>query len=137
MGKTINIFGNMVPKNSFNPFNPNVNSTSSNRAVSAQEISGNKGSQQDPMDRWNNPQRVTNYPLAPPSMLIRPPPRQKSLHRKSLSLDHKLTGSSHDQRLKIWESEGESVTSTPAGSLLSLGGYGYETDSSMPDSEYR
>ncbi|GFU08878.1 uncharacterized protein NPIL_696571, partial [Nephila pilipes] len=107
--------------------------TSFRRAISAQDVSNN----QDPMQRWNNPQRVTNYPLAPPSMIIRPPPRQKSLHRKSLSLDHTLTGTTHEQRLKIWESEGESVTSTPAGSLLSLGGYGYETDSSMPDSEYR
>ncbi|GFQ79512.1 uncharacterized protein TNCT_351341, partial [Trichonephila clavata] len=107
--------------------------TSFRRAVSAQDVSNN----QDPMQRWNNPQRVTNYPLAPPSMIIRPPPRQKTLHRKSLSLDHTLTGTTHEQRLKIWESEGESVTSTPAGSLLSLGGYGYETDSSMPDSEYR
>ncbi|GFW66358.1 uncharacterized protein TNCV_3433211 [Trichonephila clavipes] len=107
--------------------------TSFRRAVSAQDVSNN----QDPMQRWNNPQRVTNYPLAPPSMIIRPPPRQKSLHRKSLSLDHTLAGTTYEQRLKIWESEGESVTSTPAGSLLSLGGYGYETDSSMPDSEYR
>ncbi|XP_035215128.1 trichohyalin-like [Stegodyphus dumicola] len=107
--------------------------TSFRRAVSAQEV--NKA--HDPIQRWNNPQRVTNYPLAPPSMIIRPPPRQKSLNRKSLSLDHTLMGTTHEQRLKIWESEGESVTSTPAGSLLSLGGYGYETDSSLPDSEYR
>lgn len=53
-----------------------------------------------------------------------------------MSLDHALAGG-HEQRLKIWESEGESVASTPGGSMLSLGGYGYETDSSMPDSEYR
>ncbi|GIY72763.1 uncharacterized protein CEXT_275421 [Caerostris extrusa] len=107
--------------------------TSFRRAISAQDVSPS----QDPMQRWNNPQRVTNYPLAPPSMIIRPPPRQKSLQRKSMSLDHALAGTTHEQRLKIWESEGESVTSTPAGSLLSLGGYGYETDSSLPDSEYR
>nr|XP_042908856.1 myosin heavy chain, skeletal muscle [Parasteatoda tepidariorum] len=107
--------------------------TSFRRAISAQDMSQS----QDPMQRWNNPQRVTNYPVAPPSMIIRPPPRQKTLHRKSLSLDHTLMGTTHEQRLKIWESEGESVTSTPAGSLLSLGGYGYETDSSLPDSEYR
>lgn len=104
------------------------------RAVSAQDMSAQNN---DPIQRWDKPQRVTNYPLAPPSMIIRPPPRHKSLQRKSLSLDHTLTGTTHEQRLKIWESEGESVTSTPAGSMLSLGGYGYETDSSMPDSEYR
>lgn len=108
--------------------------TSFRRAVSAQDMSAQNN---DPIQRWDKPQRVTNYPLAPPSMIIRPPPRHKSLQRKSLSLDHTLTGTTHEQRLKIWESEGESVTSTPAGSMLSLGGYGYDTDSSMPDSEYR
>ncbi|GAB6020858.1 hypothetical protein CHUAL_003508 [Chamberlinius hualienensis] len=41
----------------------------------------------DPLGRWRNPQRVTNYPTSPPSMYISPPNRQHSAYRKTQSLD--------------------------------------------------
>ncbi|XP_067141899.1 putative leucine-rich repeat-containing protein DDB_G0290503 isoform X2 [Centruroides vittatus] len=101
------------------------------RAISVQDVGPKFG---------RTPQKLTNYPTPPPSMIIRPPPRQKSLNRKSLSLDYTVgMPDSH----KIWESGDESNLSSPSGSQLSLkfnlgrfSAHGYESDTSLPESEY-
>lgn len=101
------------------------------RAISVQDVGHKMG---------RTPQKISNYPVPPPSMIIRPPPRQKSLNRKSLSLDYTV-GMSDTH--KIWESGDESNLSSPSGSQLSLkfnlnrfSAHGYESDTSLPESEY-
>lgn len=69
----------------------------------------------DPLSRWQNPQRVTNYPPSPPSMLITVPQRQ-ALYRKSLSLDQSFNVDAvHGTGAPIWKSQdsGGSSSSLP------------------------
>ncbi|XP_076362144.1 LOW QUALITY PROTEIN: uncharacterized protein LOC143253002 [Tachypleus tridentatus] len=104
------------------------------RAISASEF--DKLSLQGspaPSTRWRNPQKVSDHPAALSTILLRAPPRQKSLNKKSLSLDQTL--SSWDSR-KIWQSGEESNVTTPSGSQLSLRlsqsrSIDYESDSSL------
>uniref|UniRef100_T1JA69 Leucine zipper homeobox-associated domain-containing protein n=1 Tax=Strigamia maritima TaxID=126957 RepID=T1JA69_STRMM len=78
----------------------------------------------DPLSRWQNPQRVTNYPPTPPSMVISPPrpSSYSALHRKSLSLDQSLAWEEIEQ--SIWKSDSD------AGSQGSLQDSNYERSQS-------